>query len=104
MDTVHLPFVPSRIADGILYGSGSSDMKGGIAAMIEAVRILRDTKALAAGSILLTAHELHEAPWGDSSQLQTLVGQGYVGDAVMLPEYTSDILAVGGRGAAVFDI
>ena len=29
LDTVHLPFVPPRVSGGILYGSGSSDMKGG---------------------------------------------------------------------------
>ena len=29
LDTVHLPFVPPRVEDGVLYGSGCSDMKGG---------------------------------------------------------------------------
>ena len=46
LDTVHLPFVPPRVEDGQLYGSGSSDMKGGIAAFVEALRVLRDTEAL----------------------------------------------------------
>ena len=27
LDTVHLPFVPPKVEDGQLYGSGSSDMK-----------------------------------------------------------------------------
>ena len=31
LDTVHLPFIPPRVDKGTLYGSGSSDMKGGIA-------------------------------------------------------------------------
>ena len=34
LDTVHLPFVPPRVEDGVLYGSGCSDMKGGIAAAV----------------------------------------------------------------------
>ncbi len=29
LDTVHLPFVPPRFEDGLLHGSGASDMKGG---------------------------------------------------------------------------
>ena len=62
LDTVHLPFVPSAINDGRLTGSGASDMKGGLAAAVEAVRALRDSGACTAGSILLTAHDLHERP------------------------------------------
>src|SRR5262249_22982564 len=64
LDTVHLPFVPPKIEDGRIMGSGSADMKAGIAAAVEALRVLRDTEALAAGSVLLTAHDLHETPWG----------------------------------------
>ena len=45
LDTVHLPFVPPRVEAGILYGSGASDMKGGMAAMCEAMRALRDADA-----------------------------------------------------------
>src|SRR5581483_10786512 len=60
LDTVHLPFVPPAVADGKLTGSGSSDMKGGIAATVEALRVLRETNALAGGTVLLTAHDLHE--------------------------------------------
>src|SRR5262245_58344864 len=42
LDTVHLPFVPPRVEEGVLCGSGASDMKGGIAAAVEALRALRD--------------------------------------------------------------
>src|SRR5579871_351574 len=38
LDTVHLPFVPPEVDGGKLTGSGSSDMKSGIAAAVEAVR------------------------------------------------------------------
>lgn len=103
LDTVHLPFVPPRIENGCLYGSGSSDMKGGIAAMVEAMRALRDTGTLGSGGVLLTAHDLHEIPWGDGSQLDQLIDAGYVGDAVMLPEYHCASLPVIGRGLAVLE-
>jgi acetylornithine deacetylase/succinyl-diaminopimelate desuccinylase-like protein len=102
LDTVHLPFVPPAQVDGKLTGSGSSDMKAGIAAAVEALRVLRDTGVLTAGSILLTAHDLHETPWGDGSQLDRMIAEGYVGDAVLLPEYLNDRLAVIGRGGLVW--
>ena len=101
LDTVHLPFVPPAIVEDRITGSGSCDMKGGVAASIEALRILRDLEALPAGSILFTAHDLHEAPWGDGSQVSGLIRDGYVGDAVLLPEYQRDSLAVAGRGQAI---
>lgn len=104
LDTVHLPFVAPRIEDGTLYGQGSADMKGGLAAAIEALRILRHTGILSAGSILLTAHDHHEAPWGDSRQIHGLIEEGYVGDGVLLPEYLFDRITVAGRGQAVMEI
>lgn len=104
LDTVHLPFVPPAIEDGVLTGSGASDMKGGIAAAIEAVRALRDTGLLQQGEVLITAHDLHEIPWGDGSQVDGLIDAGFVGDAVLLPEYHSTNLPVVGRGLAVLGI
>lgn len=104
LDTVHLPFVPPRVDNGCLYGSGASDMKGGIAAFVEALRVLRDTDALPAGGVLLTAHDHHEGPWGDRRQLYALIAEGYVGDAVMLPEYLADCLPIAGRGMGIFEV
>jgi len=104
LDTVHLPFVPPRRENGNLYGSGISDMKGGVAAALEAVRALRDTGALEAGSVLFTAHELHEGPWGDKRQVKALIRDGCMGDAVLLPEYCASPLPIAGRGMAIFEI
>lgn len=104
LDTVHLPFVPSRVEDGLLKGSGASDMKGGVAAAVEALRMVRDSGALTSGSILLTAHDLHEAPWGDGRQLDALIRQGIVGDAVLLPEPLHNVLPTDGRGSATWKV
>jgi acetylornithine deacetylase/succinyl-diaminopimelate desuccinylase-like protein len=79
-------------------------MKGGVAAAVEAVRVLRDTGALTAGSVLLTAHDLHEAPWGFGEQLDRLIAEGYVGDAVLLPEPLHTPLPVVGRGSATWKV
>src|SRR5262249_31873045 len=51
-------------------------------------------------SVLLTAHDLHEAPWGFGQQLDQLIAEGFVGDAVLLPEPMGDRLPVVGRGQA----
>lgn len=104
LDTVHLQFVPPRYQDGFLFGSGASDMKGGVAACVEALRALRDTGALPGGGVLLTAHDHHEGPWGDRRQLRALIREGYVGDAVLLPEYLATPLPVAGRGVAIFEV
>jgi succinyl-diaminopimelate desuccinylase len=102
LDTVHLPFVPPQVQEGLITGSGASDMKSGVAAAVEAVRALRESGALAAGSVLLTAHDLHEAPWGDSHQLDQLIRDGVVGDAVLIPEPLRDVLPIAGRGCATW--
>ena len=102
LDTVHLPYVPPRLENDTLYGSSSADMKGGIAAALEAVRVLRTLDALPAGRVLLTAHDHHEGPWGDGRQVRAMIREGLHGDAVMLPEYLADPLPVAGRGVAIF--
>ena len=104
LDTVHLPFVAPRIDKGVLYGSGAADMKGGVAAMVEAARALRDTDLLPGGEILITATDMHEAPWGQGEQIRGLVRAGYVGDGVLIPEYLYDRLPVIGRGMALLDV
>src|SRR5215831_19398176 len=98
LDTVHLPFVPPEVHADRITGSGSADMKAGIAAAVEALRVVRETGALPAGAILLTAHDLHETPWGDGRQLDRMIADGLHGDAVLLPEYLNHCLPVIGRG------
>ena len=104
LDTVHLPFVPPREDRGNLYGSGAADMKGGLAACVEAMRVLRDLDCLPAGGVLLTAHDHHEGPWGDRRQVVALIEEGYTGDAVLFPEYLATHLPIAGRGMAILEI
>lgn len=103
LDTVHLPFVPPAIEGDRLTGSGSSDMKSGLAAAVEAMLAVRDSGALTAGAILLTAHDLHESPWGQGQQLDRMIDEGLVGDAVLIPEPLCDRLPVAGRGLACWE-
>jgi succinyl-diaminopimelate desuccinylase len=104
LDTVHLPFVAPQVTNDQITGSGASDMKSGVAAAVEALRALRDSRALRGGSILLTAHDLHEAPWGFGQQLDRLIQDGCHGDAVLIPEPLCDRLPVIGRGAATWKV
>ena len=100
LDTVHLPFVPFGDDGKQITGSGASDMKGGLAAAVEALLSARDAGVLEAGGILLTAHDLHEAPWGFGKQFDRLLSDGIVGDAVLIPEPLSGHLPIAGRGQA----
>jgi succinyl-diaminopimelate desuccinylase len=104
LDTVHLPYVPPTTSAGRLMGTGASDMKGGLAAAVEALRAVRDSGELAAGAVMLTAHDLHEAPWGDGRQLDALIRSGIHGDAVLLPEPLCDPLPIAGRGSATWKV
>lgn len=104
LDVVHLPFVPPRVEGNLLRGSGSCDMKGGTCAAIEALRALRDGGLLERGSVLLVAHDLHEAPWGLGQQLDSLIRAGLHGDAVLIPEPLRQNLAVIGRGSATWKV
>lgn len=104
LDVVHLPFVPPRVEGNLLRGSGSCDMKGGTAAAIEAFRALRDGNLLKRGSVLLVAHDLHEAPWGLGQQLDDLIRRGIHGDAVLLPEPLNTHLPAIGRGCATWKV
>ncbi|WZO99936.1 M20/M25/M40 family metallo-hydrolase [Isosphaeraceae bacterium EP7] len=104
IDVVHLPYVAPTLEGDLLKGSGSCDMKGGLAAAVEALRAVRDSGLLAAGGILLTAHDHHEAPWGDGRQFDRLIRDGIVGDAVLIPEPLFDRLPTAGRGAATWTV
>lgn len=104
LDTVHLPFAAPVVHGPHLTGSGAADMKSGVAAMVEAVRALRDSGMFTTGSILVTAHDLHEAPWGLGQQLDGLIDLGFVGEAVLIPEYVHTHLPVIGRGLATWRI
>jgi acetylornithine deacetylase/succinyl-diaminopimelate desuccinylase-like protein len=56
------------------------------------------------GSILVTAHDLHEAPWGYGAQLDQLIREGVHGDAVLIPEPLCDRVPTVGRGSATWKI
>jgi acetylornithine deacetylase len=99
MDTVGLngmeqPFTPT-IRDGRLYGRGSQDMKGSLAAMLAAVKALNQ-----AGIVLLTGVADEEYASLGSDHLV----QHYTADAAIVTEPTELGLAIAHRGFAGFEV
>jgi len=103
LDTVPIPHAPPERRDGRIYGRGSADMKGPLAAGVEAVRALREAGAPLAGDVVLCAHGLHEAPAGHAEDLAAALREGALrGDAAMVLEVGHDALPLAGLGSAIF--
>jgi acetylornithine deacetylase len=104
MDTVGLngmqqPFTPT-IRNGRLYGRGSQDMKGSLAAMLAAVKALNQAGIELDGDLLLTGVADEEYSSLGSDHLV----QHYTADAAIVTEPTELRLAVAHRGFAGFEV
>lgn len=95
---------PAEIRDGVLYGRGATDMKGGLAAITEAARAILDAGVRLKGDLLLSTHGLHELPTGHGEDLIARVKRGVHGDAAIVAECGSDTLPVIGLGMAMFEV
>ncbi|HZV84030.1 MAG TPA: succinyl-diaminopimelate desuccinylase [Brevundimonas sp.] len=95
----------AEVRDGVLYGRGAVDMKGGIASWIAAV-----SRVLAAGdtpgslSFLITGDEEGPALHGTKRVVGTLMAEGEVIDACVVGEPSSqqalgDMIKIGRRGS-----
>ncbi len=103
LDTVPIAHPEAERRDGRVYGRGSIDMKGPIAAGLEAVRSLAEAGCPFAGEIVLCAHGLHEAPGGTAEDLIGALRAGAItGDAAMVLEVGPDALPIAGMGSAVY--
>lgn len=104
---MHPPYA-AEVHDGVLYGRGTVDMKGAIAAFVAA---LADVLPLKAGSIslLITADEEGEAIDGTQPLLKALHKKGERFDACLVGEPTSvsrvgDTIKNGRRGSLTGDL
>ena len=105
LDTVPIPHAPAERRDGRLYGRGSIDMKGPLAAAAEAIRATRDADLRLSGDVVLCAHGLHEAPGGHAEDLEAVLRRGDIrGDAAIVLEVGHDALPVAGMGSAIYQI
>src|SRR5262249_21328833 len=88
LDTVPLDHAPAAVAEGVRRGRGATDMRGGVACMLEAVRALQEGGVRLRGDLLVSPHGLHELPGGHAEDLIARVRRGMHGDAALIPEIT----------------
>jgi succinyl-diaminopimelate desuccinylase len=74
-----------EMSDGRVYGRGSADMRGGLAAMILAAKAIRESGVELRGDLLLTAVVDEEVTGRGANDL---VNKGYVSDMVVVCEPT----------------
>jgi acetylornithine deacetylase len=93
------PFTPVQ-RDGRVYGRGAQDMKAGVAAMIDAARVVAANGALPAGRLVIAAvvDEEHSSIGADA-----LVTK-YRADAAVVTEPTDLAIAIGHKGFAWTEI
>ncbi|HVL92786.1 MAG TPA: M20 family metallopeptidase [Acidimicrobiales bacterium] len=92
----HDPF-GGEVVDGRLYGRGTADMKGGIAAAVEALAALR--RAGREPACDLVFHLVADEELGGALGTAVLVAEGRVrADACLVPEPTGMALCVAERG------
>ena len=95
----------AEVRDGVLYGRGAVDMKGGIAAWIAAVsRVLAEGDVPGSLSFLITGDEEGPALHGTKRVVETLMAEGEVIDACVVGEPSSqhalgDTIKIGRRGS-----
>lgn len=98
VDGYDRPFDPV-IRDGRLYGRGSQDMKGGVAAMIDAVRLVSE-RGHAAGRVIVAAVVDEEFASIGADRLVT----AWRADAAVVTEPTDLQVGVAHKGFAWFEI
>jgi succinyl-diaminopimelate desuccinylase len=99
------PFA-AEVTDGLLYGRGATDMKGGVAAWVAAVAqvLARRPELPGSLSLLITGDEEGPAVDGTVKVLEWLAARGEIPDACLVGEPTSkvrlgDTIKIGRRGS-----
>lgn len=105
LDTIHAAHAPPYRTATAVHGRGADDMKGSMAAIVEALRALRAAGTSLQGSVVVAAHTLHEAPVGKMEGLRRLVAAGILGDAALVAEsFPTQHQILAGKGQAIFTI
>jgi len=107
LDHIDVPHAPPARTEEIISGRGSADMKNGLAAILEIVRVLSENGCDFPGEILVTAYGLHEAPNGNSAGLANLIQRGIKGEAALVAETSHSAegtIAIQGKGQAIWNL
>jgi acetylornithine deacetylase/succinyl-diaminopimelate desuccinylase family protein len=97
----------SVVKDGKIYGRGASDMKGGISAMLWAIKAIQELGLEIAGKVgfeLVVGEELMHHEVGTSAATKHLINRGYNFDFCIIPEPTSCEIHVASCGTFDFEI
>jgi acetylornithine deacetylase/succinyl-diaminopimelate desuccinylase len=98
----HDPFA-AELVDGRIYGRGTTDMKGGVAAAIAALSALARAGRAPAGDVIF--HLVADEERGGALGTEVLAQRGLIhGDACLVPEPTSLAVGVAERGLLVVTI
>lgn len=88
-------FFAAAEKEGRLYGRGTADMKGALAAMAGALASLKQSGALASGKVTFAAVIDEEM---ESLGVEALIRAGFKADAAIVGEPTSNQVAIGHKG------
>ncbi|RBM17080.1 acetylornithine deacetylase [Prauserella sp. PE36] len=98
-----VPPFAGQVRDGLLYGRGACDMKGGIAAALEGVRACRDAGVVPPSSLVF--HLVADEETGSRVGTEALVAAGLVrADAAVVPEPSELRVCVAERGSLLVEI
>ena len=99
---IHEPF-RAEMADGKIWGRGAADMKGGLAALLAAVKTLAETRVPLRGDLILAATASEET---DSLGAKAIAARPDLGPvlAVVIPEPSYNDIYVAEKGALWLEI
>jgi acetylornithine deacetylase len=90
------------VADGYLYGRGSNDMKGGIAAYLFAARCARELGLSLKGDLILET--VVDEEFGGANGTLACRLRGYNADLAILPEPNNMLISTAHRGGQQFRV
>ncbi len=99
-DWTQKPF-GANIADGLMYGRGTSDMKGGLMAALMAMTYLREAGVALRGDVIFQS-VVNEEHAGNGTL--DLVRRGYTADAAIVLEPTNNSIAVSHPGGLYWQV
>ncbi len=98
--TTMAPFA-AEIRDGRMYGRGTVDMKGAVAAMAATLVTLKEMQLLSHGEVVLAAVIDEEM---ESLGAEALIHSGFKADGAIIGEPTSNRIAIGHKGLEWLEI